>query len=177
MYGTEQHGLGLHSRPASGFGPGSASSSGPELVADLDLGYLLVLGGRAVQAATERAATGLDVSATDLNALYELRIHGPLLSGSFAHLLNVQQSTVTALADRLEAAGLLQRRRDDRDRRRIWLSITEQGQASVKEAYATVTIEVEAVFCRLAPGARTALKALLGDLIRPWLLERTPSST
>ena len=146
---------------------------------ELDLGYLVVLAGRSVQSATEEAAAALGMSAADLNALYEVGVHGPVLAGAFAQLLGVQQSSVTAIADRLEAAGLLQRQRDEQDRRRIWLSATPRGREVIAEAAGPVGEHVEQVFSSLSPGARTALAALLAELIAPWLdqrLHRSPDS-
>lgn len=48
--------------------------------------------------------------------------------GTFAERLCVEHHTVVTLTDRLERAGLVQRRRGERDRREVLLSITEAGQ-------------------------------------------------
>ncbi|WP_432572549.1 MarR family winged helix-turn-helix transcriptional regulator [Kineococcus sp. SYSU DK005] len=141
---------------------------------EMELGYLLVLAGRAVQGASEQAAAGMAISATDLNALYEVSVHGPVLAGTFAQLLGLQQSSITAVADRLEGAGLVQRRRDEHDRRRVWLSITEHGRCTLAQAALTVDAHVAEVFAGLSPGARTALRALLAELVGPWLQQRLP---
>lgn len=138
----------------------------------LELGYLLVLSGRVVESATARAPVTEGLGASDLNALYELCIHGPLHAGAFAQLLNVQQPAVTATADRLAAHGLLKRTRDHGDRRRVWLTATEEGHATVRRARAVVDPQVEAALAGLTPGVRTALTALLGELVEPWVEHR-----
>jgi DNA-binding MarR family transcriptional regulator len=54
----------------------------------------------------------------------------PRRMGKLAEALNTQPSTVTAVADSLEAKGLVLRERDPHDRRAWQLRLTESGEAS-----------------------------------------------
>lgn len=51
-----------------------------------------------------------------------------LTAGELARRVNLSQATVTDIVKRLEMRGLLCRSRDERDRRRVFVSTTEAGQ-------------------------------------------------
>lgn len=96
-------------------------------------------------------------------------------AGQLASLLHVDPGTVSAALRRLEGKGLLERRRDPRDKRRVALGLTAKGRALDHPAEGTVENAVE----RLLEGARAEevaamvtiaerLTGLLGeDLSRP----------
>jgi DNA-binding MarR family transcriptional regulator len=54
--------------------------------------------------------------------------------GALGERLRLDTSTLTPLLKRLEAAGLLTRRRSDADERRVIVSLTERGSAMRAEA-------------------------------------------
>ncbi len=140
---------------------------------DFDLGYLLVLAGRVVQHATDQVPFEEGLGSADVNALYELHVHGPIVAGAFAQLLNVRQSTVSAIADRLESRGWMSRTRDTTDRRMVWLALTPAGEQVVQRAAVRMLPAVQDVFGGLTPGAAVALRALLAEFVDPWLAQRT----
>lgn len=135
----------------------------------VELGYLLLQAGRLIQNAVDDVAAEVGMPALDLLALYVLREHSGLTGGALARMLCVQQSSVTPLADRLEAAALIGRERDEADRRRVWLCPTPQGEALAQEVTSKVREAVRHVFTPLSPGSAAALAALLGDVVEPWL--------
>lgn len=49
--------------------------------------------------------------------------------GQIAERLALESSTITPLVKRLEAAGLVVRKRDDADERRVFVHLTDQGRA------------------------------------------------
>src|SRR5690554_6524071 len=49
-------------------------------------------------------------------------------AGYVAGRMGITQATTTALLQRLETAGMIQRRRGDKDRRQVLLSLTEAGR-------------------------------------------------
>lgn len=51
-----------------------------------------------------------------------------LTMGELARRVNLSQATVTDIAKRLEARGLLERRRSDDDRRRVGIRLTDTGR-------------------------------------------------
>lgn len=93
-----------------------------------------------------------------------------MTAGQLAILLHVDPGTVSAALGRLEGKGLLERRRDPRDKRRVSLGLTAKGRALDHPAAGTVE---HAVQC-LVDGARAGelasmvkivdqLTALLGE--------------
>jgi DNA-binding MarR family transcriptional regulator len=58
--------------------------------------------------------------------------NGPLTAGDLASRINLSQGTVTDVMSRLEKRGLVERVRDQSDRRRVIVSLTEAGTAIVQ---------------------------------------------
>jgi DNA-binding MarR family transcriptional regulator len=48
--------------------------------------------------------------------------------------LSLDSGTLTPLLKKLEADGRIQRTRDDKDERKVWIDLTEQGKQLAKEA-------------------------------------------
>ncbi len=67
------------------------------------------------------------VSGPQLWALWELRESGKLQVSRLAERMCLHASTVSGIADRLEAKGLATRSRDSEDHRVVGLSITSEG--------------------------------------------------
>ena len=49
-------------------------------------------------------------------------------AGHIAAKMGITQATTTALIQKLEALGMIWRRKGEHDRRQVWLSLTEQGR-------------------------------------------------
>ena len=64
---------------------------------------------------------------SQLSALASIERHGPLTLGTLADLERVAPPSITKVVTKLEAAGLVARRLDDRDRRVAWISLTPAG--------------------------------------------------
>jgi DNA-binding MarR family transcriptional regulator len=75
--------------------------------------------------------------------------------GEIANNLSLESSTLTPLLQRLEAAGLLHRRRDPDNERRVVISLSEEGKALKAQAHCVTD--------RLLSASGMAPKAL-GDL-------------
>ena len=82
--------------------------------------------------------------------------------------LHLHPSSLTALLKRLERRGLIRRRRDGRDRRRLLLGLTRQGQALNSDTPGTIEAAVhrtlETVSKRDLEGARVTLGVLARTL-------------
>lgn len=63
--------------------------------------------------------------------LKKINDRGSLTVSEVAGELGVSLSAITALADRLYKAGLVERRRDEKDRRLVWLELTREGRRVV----------------------------------------------
>ncbi|WP_165978888.1 MarR family winged helix-turn-helix transcriptional regulator [Antarcticimicrobium luteum] len=74
-------------------------------------------------------AADLDQTVPKNDILMLIRLTEPMRMGSLAEEMLVLPSTLTAIADRLEEAGLIRRRRDPEDRRAWLLDVTDKGRA------------------------------------------------
>ena len=73
-----------------------------------------------------------ELTVAQLRVLFRLRNHGPITSGQLAGGLGVTLPTVTSVIDRLVRQGLVERRDDPNDRRRVIVAVTSGGQALVE---------------------------------------------
>ncbi|SPF43118.1 Transcriptional regulator [Candidatus Desulfosporosinus infrequens] len=74
---------------------------------------------------------GMEISALQFNALLTIREFGPLTMGDLGKHLFVACSTATDLADRMERASLVERVRDDKDRRTVRLQLLTRGDEAL----------------------------------------------
>src|SRR5436190_3140615 len=72
-------------------------------------------------------------------ALMQLRNLGPISQQELAETLDLDPSKLVALLNELESKGLAERRRDQGDRRRHIVEISESGRARLAEAERAVT--------------------------------------
>jgi DNA-binding MarR family transcriptional regulator len=81
----------------------------------------------ALAAATEEEWLHLDLTVTQLTALFTLVRSGPTPVGRLAERLGTRLSSASVLVDRLVHAGLVARSSDPDDRRRVLLVVTDRG--------------------------------------------------
>ncbi len=87
----------------------------------------------------------------------EKRLTASDLSGR----VSLTAATLSGMLDRLEERGLLQRQRDDQDRRKQWLLLSEPGLALVQQAPSLLPPEFVARFAGLEEWERHSLTAAL----------------
>jgi len=66
-----------------------------------------------------------------LEVLELLQAHEPMKPSDMLPHLKTTPAAVTTLLDRMERAGLVERRRDEQDRRIVWIHMTDLGRAEV----------------------------------------------
>lgn len=97
---------------------------------------LIVL--RRILRATENRARTLSrqsgLTASQLLLLQTLEDEGECTAGRIAARLGITQATTTSLVQKLEAKGLVDRKRGDTDRRTVWLTLSESGRTKIAEA-------------------------------------------
>ena len=74
------------------------------------------------------------LSKLNLHVLMLLDHHGPLPMSRLAALVDVSMSNMTGIVDRLEHGGMVERIRDDRDRRLVLVRATPTGASRCEEA-------------------------------------------
>ena len=89
----------------------------------------------------ESAARLLGVNRTDLRCLARLRLRGPMTAGELAAEAGLTPGATTTAIDRLERAGYARRVRDDADRRRVMVALTEAAAAAGQRIWGPLSSE------------------------------------
>ncbi len=67
------------------------------------------------------------LSLVHLNILFLLDVEGPMPMRSLAEAMDVSQASATGIVDRMEQRDLVERQRDDEDRRVVRVALTAEG--------------------------------------------------
>lgn len=124
--------------------------------------------------ALERVSRGMETS-LGVTAQQRMMIrcvgkYPGMTASQLAAQFHLDAGTVSTALERLERKGLLQRRRDHRDRRRVTLGLTAAGRAIDRDVPGTVEHAVEALLGALSADDVSRTRAVLGTLTD--LLER-----
>jgi DNA-binding MarR family transcriptional regulator len=93
----------------------------------------------------ERVAKRLKLSRTDMRCLDLIGRLGPMTAGHLAEESGLTTGAVTFILDRLEEAGMVTRRRDTEDRRRVWVEIEPKAQERLLEVQQPVVEQMREV--------------------------------
>lgn len=121
------------------------------------------------------ARTGLHP--TDVNALRLLDAASvrPLSVNALGAELGLTSGSVTALVDRLETHGLVARRRDDSDRRRVLVTLTDAARQLGAEQLRPLARRLTAALDAADPGELATVERFLRVLLDQDVPERPPS--
>jgi len=89
---------------------------------------------RAIDLNSKRLAKTTGLTAPQLLVLQTLSAAGSIKPSEIARQVHLSQATITSIVDRLEAAGLVARQKNDTDRRTVDIVITQSGRESLDEA-------------------------------------------
>jgi DNA-binding MarR family transcriptional regulator len=109
-------------------------------------------------------ATEFDLKPGQAQALQTLRPGQALTMGEVARGIRCDPSTITGIADRLEARGLVERRPAPGDRRVKALVLTPEGEKLRRKLTARLE-KVPAELADLPPQRQRALRALLRETL------------
>jgi DNA-binding MarR family transcriptional regulator len=93
----------------------------------------------------ERVAKKFKLSRTDMRCLEILGRVGPMTAGRLSDESGLSTGAVTFLLDRLEQAGMVKRRRDTDDRRRVWVELVPAAQKRLQHAQQPIVEEMQQV--------------------------------
>ncbi len=94
--------------------------------------------------------------------LMQIITSAPDATPSFlAKEISLSQATVTALIDKLEKRGLVRRRRDETDKRRVYIDLTEEGFATLSDAPDSLQRRFQKGFSKLESWEQSFLVAAL----------------
>ena len=88
---------------------------------------------RAIGMHSRQLKKDFHLTAPQLVCLRQLS-QGPSSAGQLARAVSLSPGTVTGILDRLEARGLVERRRSLRDKRRVEVALTTAAQSLIRQA-------------------------------------------
>ena len=103
---------------------------------------------RSTQAFDDTVGRRLGLGPSDIRCLDWLA-DGPKTAGQLSQATGLRPAATTALIDRLVAKGLVERVRDDTDRRQVLVQMTELGHARTWEFYGPLAMEGRELLGRL----------------------------
>ncbi|MCC7271203.1 MAG: MarR family transcriptional regulator [Alphaproteobacteria bacterium] len=128
------------------------------------LGFLLHDVARLLRKRFDRRARLLGLSRAQWSVLAHLSRNEGIHQGGLAEILEVEPITLARLIDRLEAAGLVERRPDDRDRRLKRLFPTRAAAPVLERMRALGAATREEALEGIPPDARERLIDVLGTM-------------
>jgi len=89
---------------------------------------------QAIDMNSKKLVKRVGLTGPQLVILQEISSLGEVTAGEIAQAVSLSQATVTGILERMEKRGLITRQRSDKDKRRIMVSITENGKQVLKDA-------------------------------------------
>lgn len=105
----------------------------------------------------------LSLNAHEQLAIGALWSHGALTMTELGSRIPLSRAAVTTLVDRLEAEGLVTRRGDERDRRRIVVQLTEEAANRTRPVVTPWVRELQAIVGQLPAGEWETIVRFMHD--------------
>ncbi|HEX4211853.1 MAG TPA: MarR family transcriptional regulator [Candidatus Dormibacteraeota bacterium] len=113
------------------------------------------------------AEVSRDHGLTPQQAQMLCRLHpGPVRMAELSRALHLEKSSLTGLVDRVEARGLVSRRRDAGDRRACQVELTADGALAAGACHMEVSARLEALVDELPTGRRATLLSGVSEILR-----------
>ena len=119
---------------------------------------------RATDLRSKQLSKTVGLTAPQLLLLQTLKRHGDTSIGDIARRMSLSQATVTTIVDRLEARALLARRKASDDKRRVYVSLTKEGDRVLANAPTALHTQLIDKFQSLENWEQTMILASLQRL-------------
>lgn len=142
-------------------------TSRPDLdFSPLEVGMRVLRASHLLQARLDRIAAGYGLSHHgDLEVLTDLDLVGPLAPSKLAEDLLLTSGGMTVRLNRLQDAGLIERRPNPQDGRGVLIHLTPTGKDLAEDAVTALLQAQAAIIGTLKPSDRTRLARLLRALL------------
>ncbi|GIX03601.1 MAG: hypothetical protein KatS3mg113_0607 [Planctomycetaceae bacterium] len=144
---------------------------------EASLGYWLSIATHALHHEIMRRLMRRGITFRQGQVMAYLVHHGEVSQGELVQALMVEPPTMVRLLDRLEAAGLITRRDDPRDRRRRLITLTARAEPVWEEVAETLRSVRQQAQQGLSAGEVELLKNLLQRVLRNLQAERCAFSS
>jgi DNA-binding MarR family transcriptional regulator len=119
---------------------------------------------RALDLYSRKLVRHFGLSGPQLSCLRLLDLHGPMQSGELATAMGLSPATVTGIVDRLEARGLVRRRRQQDDKRCVLVLLSVRGGRLSRQAPPLLQESISSAVRALAPAEQHNLNRYLHRL-------------
>jgi MarR family transcriptional regulator, lower aerobic nicotinate degradation pathway regulator len=124
-------------------------------------GLLLARLGHEATAGFRRSLRPLNLGAQEFIVLKQLQAFGSCSQGELADALGIDYSNLASVTGELYRRGLIERHRDEADRRRYVVQLTEEGMQLLADADRAIEASEEGMLSALGDGEREQLWDLL----------------
>ena len=111
------------------------------------------------------ASSSLGLGASDSQFLTLLQTRGAMTPGQLAEASGLTSGTVTGVIDRLEKAKLVRRKRDDGDRRKVFVVLAADAVDRLAPIYADQSAMLRRVLAHRTPAELEVIRRFLDDLV------------
>lgn len=122
--------------------------------------------GQASDTMDQAASEFLGIHRTDTRLLDVLQMTGGMSAGELARAGNLSPAAVTAALDRLERAGYVRRVRDEQDRRRVLVEVTDRMNELTGQLYGPLASSGDAMLGDLTEAELTLLRDVMREAAR-----------
>jgi DNA-binding MarR family transcriptional regulator len=133
----------------------------PNSAAALPYGLLLARLGHEATAGFRRSLRPLNLGAQQFIVLKQLQAFGSCSQGELADALGIDYSNLAGVTGELYRRGLIERHRDEADRRRYIVELTDEGRQLLADADQAIEASEEGMLSALAEEEREQLWELL----------------
>jgi len=131
---------------------------------------------RSVDIYSRKLNTQLGLTTPQLLCLYTLAGAEKMTLSELTKNVNLSGSTVNGIVDRLEAKKYLIRQRSSKDRRKVYLHMTDTGRDLVKKAPSLLQDKLSSEFGRLPETEQTIITQALEKVVEMMELEKMEAS-
>lgn len=86
------------------------------------------------------------IANSDLECMDILYLEGRVTAGRLAEVTGLTTGAITGVVDRLEKAGLVRRERDEKDRRKVFITVVQEQAKKIGQLYVPMQQAMEKVF-------------------------------
>ena len=111
---------------------------------------------------SQTVAARFGLNTTDLEGLDLIQLEGQVSAGALAAATGLTSGAATALIDRLERAGYVERADDPADRRRVLVRIREGSIVEIAKVYMPMQKRMFALWSQYSPAELAVIEDFLG---------------
>lgn len=128
----------------------------------------------AIDAYSRTLAAEHNITGPQLICLYHIARNEPTTLSEISVAVSLSAGTVNGILDRLQAKGLIHRRRMSKDRRKVMIRLTEQGRTLAERAPSLLHARLAEQVAKLPEFKQAAIALSLEEIVKLMELEQVP---